>query len=49
MPDAEAVARQIAADVAVFDERWNPTNTWLSRIEIVLGVVVLLLLVGEGS
>jgi hypothetical protein len=30
-------------------ERWKQTNTRLSRIEIVLGIIVLLLLVGEGS
>ena len=34
---------------AVSTERWKQTNTRLSRIEIVLGVIVLLLLVGEGS
>ena len=49
MPYAEEVARQIALHEAVGAERWKQTNTRLSRIEIVLSVIVLLLLVGEGS
>ena len=44
MPNAEEVARQIAVHEAVCAERWKQTNTRLSRIEIVLGVIVLLLL-----
>ena len=40
------IARQHAAVCA---ERWKQTNTRLSRIEIVLGAIVLPLLVGEGS
>jgi hypothetical protein len=49
MPNAEEVAGQIAVHEAVCAERWKQTSTRLSRIEIVLGVIVLLLLVGEGS
>jgi hypothetical protein len=49
MPNAEEVARQIAVHEAVCAERWKQTNTRLSRIEAVLSVIVLLLLVGEGS
>ena len=49
MPNAEEVARQIAVHEAVCAERWKQTNTRLSRIELVLGIIVLLLLVGEGS
>ena len=49
MPNAEEVARQVAVHEAVCAERRKQTNTRLSRIEIVLGVIVLLLLVGEGS
>ena len=49
MPNAEEVARQIAVHEAVRAERWKQTNTRLARIELVLGVIVLLLLVGEGS
>ena len=45
----EEVARQNAVHEAVCAERWKQTNTRLSRIELVLGVIVLLLLVGEGS
>lgn len=48
MPDAEDVARQIAVHEAVCVERWKQTNARLARIELVLGIVVLLLLVGEG-
>ena len=48
MPNAEEVARQIAVHEAVCAERWKQTNTRLSRIELVLGIIVLLLLVGEG-
>ena len=49
MPNAEEVARQIAVHEAVCAERWRQTNTRLSRIELVLGVIVLLLLIGEGA
>ncbi|MCX7379845.1 MAG: hypothetical protein NT133_00120 [Alphaproteobacteria bacterium] len=49
MPNAEDVARQIAVHEAVCAERWKQTSTRLSRIEIVLGVIVVLLLVGEES
>jgi len=49
MPNAEEVARQIAVHEAVCAERWKQTNTRLSRIAAVLAVIVLLLLIGEGS
>ena len=49
MPETEDVGRQIAVHEAVCAERWKQANTRLSRIEIVLGVIVLLLLAGEGS
>jgi hypothetical protein len=49
MPNAEEVARQMAVHEAVCAERWQQTNTRLTRIEAVLAVIVLLLLVGEGS
>jgi hypothetical protein len=49
MPNAEEVARQIAVHEAVCAERWKQTNARLSRIEAVLAVIVLLLLIGEGS
>ena len=42
-------ARLRASTRAVCAERWKQTNTRLSRIEIVLGAIVLPLLVGEGS
>ena len=40
---------KLAVHEAVCAERWKQTNTRLSRIELMLGVIVLLLLVGEGS
>ena len=49
MPNAEEVARQMAVHEAVCAERWKQTNTRLTRIEAVLAVIVLLLLIGEGS
>lgn len=49
MPNAEAVARQIAVHEAVCAERWKHVNSRLGRIEAVLAVIVLLLLIGEGS
>ena len=49
MPEAEDVARQIAVHEAVCVERWKHANARLARIEAVLGVIVLLLLLGEGS
>ncbi len=48
MSDPDEVARQVAVHEAVCAERWKQTNTRLSRIELVLGIIVLLLLVGEG-
>ena len=39
MPNAEEVPRQIAVHEAVCAEGWKQTNTRLSRIEIVLGVL----------
>ncbi len=47
MPNAEEVARQIVVHEAVCAERWKHVNSRLGRIELVLGVIVLLLLVGE--
>jgi hypothetical protein len=49
MPNAEEVARQMAVHEAVCAERWTQTNIRLTRIEAVLAVIVLLLLIGEGS
>ena len=49
MPNAEEVARQIAVHEAVCAERWKLVNSRLGRIEAVLAVIVLLLLIGEGS
>ena len=49
MPEAEDVARQIAVYEAVCAERWKQANARLARIEAVLGAIVLLLLLGEGS
>ena len=49
MPNAEEVARQIAVHEAVCAERWKQVNSRLGRIEAVLAVIVLLLLIGEGS
>ena len=49
MPNAGEVARQIAVHEAVCAERWKQTKTRLLRIEIVLGIIVLPLLVSEGS
>jgi hypothetical protein len=49
MPDAEEVARQIAVHEAVCAERWKQANARLTRIEMVLAAIVLLLLFGEGS
>ncbi len=49
MPNAEEVARQIAVHEAVCAERCKQTNARLTRIEVVLAVIILLLLIGEGS
>jgi hypothetical protein len=49
MPNAEDVARQIAIHEAVCAERWKQATARLGRIEAVLAVIVLLLLIGEGS
>lgn len=48
MPDAEDVGRQNAVREAVCAERWNQANARLTRIEAVMGAIVLLLLLGEG-
>ena len=48
MSEDEAAAK-LAVHEAVCAERWKQTNERLSRIEMVLGAIVLLLLVGEGS
>jgi hypothetical protein len=39
----------LAVHKAVCTERWKHAADRLSRIEMVLGAIVLLLLVGEGS
>jgi hypothetical protein len=43
------VASKLAVHEAVCAERWEQVTDRLSRIEMVLGAIVLLLLVGEGS
>jgi hypothetical protein len=48
MSDDEA-ATKLAVHEAVCAERWKQAADRLSRIEMVLGAIVLLLLVGEGS
>jgi hypothetical protein len=49
VPNAEEVARQVALLEGVCAERWKHVSAWLGRIEAVLAVIVLLLLIGEGS
>jgi hypothetical protein len=49
MGNPEEIATSLAVHKAVCAERWKQTNTRLACIELVLGVIVLLLLVGEGS
>jgi hypothetical protein len=48
MSEDEA-ATKLAVHEAVCAERWKQAADRLSRIEMVLGAIVLLLLVGEGS
>ena len=48
MSEEEAAAR-LAVHEAVCAERWKQASDRLSRIEIVLAAIVLLLLIGEGS
>ena len=43
------VAQKLAVHEAVCAERWKQTNSRLSRIEVVLVAIVLLLLFGEGT
>lgn len=45
----EDVAARLAVHEAICAERWKQANDRLSRIEMVLGAIVLLLLIGEGS
>ena len=45
----EETAAKLAVHEAVCAERWKQASDRLSRIEIVLAAIVLLLLVGEGS
>jgi len=45
----EETAAKLAVHEAVCAERWKQASDRLSRIEMVLGAIVLLLLVGEGS
>jgi hypothetical protein len=49
MSNPEEIATSLAVHESVCAERWKQTNTRLARIELVLGVIVLLLLIGEGS
>ena len=44
-----AVAASLSVHEAVCAERWKQASDRLSRIEIVLAAIVLLLLIGEGS
>jgi hypothetical protein len=48
MPSPEGAGRQIAVHGACCAERWKQTNSRLSRIERILGLIVFLI-VGEGS
>ena len=43
------VAQKLAVHEAVCAERWKQTNSRLSRIEVVLVAIDLLLLFGEGT
>jgi hypothetical protein len=45
----DEAATKLAVHEAVCAERWKQAADRLSRIEMVLGAIVLLLLVGEGS
>lgn len=47
--DGDESAAKLAVHEAVCAERWKQANDRLSRIEMVLGAIVLLLMVGEGS
>jgi hypothetical protein len=47
--DHGKAALKLAVHEAVCAERWKQANERLARIEMVLGAIVLLLLVGEGS
>jgi hypothetical protein len=47
--DHDDVVTSRAVHEAVCAERWKHTNSRLARIEAVLAVIVLLLLIGEGS
>ena len=49
MANQEDIATSLAVHEAVCVERWKQTLAWLRRIEAVLGAIVLLLLLGEGS
>ncbi len=49
MPHVEELARQIAVHEAVCAERWKHVSARLGLIQAVLAVIVLLLLIGEGS
>ena len=45
----DEIAARLAVHEAVCAERWKQASDRLSRIEIVLAAIVLLLLIGEGS
>ena len=49
MGNPEEIATSLAVHEAVCAERWKQANARLARIEAVLGAIVLLLLLGEGS
>ena len=45
----DEIAARLAVHEADCAERWKQASDRLSRIEIVLAAIVLLLLIGEGS
>ena len=45
----DEIAARLAVHEAVCAERWKQASDRLSRIEIVLAAIVLLLLIGEAS
>ncbi len=49
MGNQEDIATSLAVHEAVCAECWKQANVRLARIEAVLGAIVLLLLLGEGS
>ena len=49
MGNQEDIATSLAVHEAVCAERWKQANARLARIEVVLGAIVRLLLLGEGG